>query len=166
MPIVTAELHALTMREAATDLERGPARRRLTNALVETGRIEDVATADVAAAIADVAAMLRDEARQLEEGKALRNQAAPPRCICPCHRPGADVDRSTGLHREAIQWAFDATFNARPRDFDVDGPFAHWLNTLAALADAFVRAGGDIAWLKHKYDGRDGFTLRPPKDRR
>jgi hypothetical protein len=51
-------------------------------------------------------------------------------------------DPATGMHRDTLRWALRTLFPQRPTAVDLDGPFAFWVNSIAGLGAAFLRAGG------------------------
>jgi hypothetical protein len=63
-------------------------------------------------------------------------------------------DPQTGIALESARWALRTVFAARPPVVTED--FAHWLNTVAMLADCVIAAGGTDAELK-EYEG-NGFV--------
>lgn len=77
------------------------------------------------------------------------------------HRRRVGFDPATGMPLESIRWALYAVHSARPKgDAAVMEGIGHWVNSMAALAAAFLRASGSRDELV-RFEG-DGFSWGPP----
>lgn len=75
------------------------------------------------------------------------------------HAP-AGVDVRTGMSVETLTWMLEATARARPTHVTED--YFFWLNGMAALASAFLRAGGAREALA-RFE-TDGLTFSSPNE--